>query len=173
MRIPAGRIIRMDMGESKWGRVIYMVVNQPIVCEHCDMVLFDWREESGDVVCPYCGQVVKDRFYYPCPRCHGDDYHTLRVVNNDNWHYDSISGEVTEYNDQKNRIISVCGKSLMDDLKHQRMFLLTAKESQDMKRKLVWNSSLRNADKGEVGDYDPLKPMPQWIIDKFPYSAQK
>ena len=174
MNIPVGRIIYVDMGEDKWGRVLYMVVRPPIVCEHCDAVIFEWREtcfdeDAGlyvpcDVVCPDCGNVVKDRFYYPCPRCHGNDYHTLRVVNNNNWYYDSTSGYVNEYNDKKGKTISVCGRSLMDDIKHQRMHLLTARESQDVKRKVAWTG---------CDDYDPTKPIPQSIIDQFPYDAQK
>jgi len=164
MNIPVGRIIRVDMGDDRWGKVLYMVVNPPIVCEHCDTVIYEWRSSQGDVVCPDCGQVVRTRFFYPCPRCHGDDYHTLRVVNNNNWHYDSTTGEVTEYNDKVGKVIHVCGKSIMDDLKHQRMYLLTAKETQDVKRKLAWTG---------CDDYDSTKPMPQWVIDKFPYGAQK
>jgi hypothetical protein len=41
---------------------------------------------------------------------------------------------------------------------------MTAKQSQDIKRKLVWTG---------IMDYDPTKPMPQWIIDKFPYDEQE
>ena len=141
-----------------------MVVNPPIVCEHCDSVVFEWRSSCGDVVCPECGEVIHDRFYYPCPHCHGDDYHTLRVVNNNNWHYDSTSGEVTEYNDMKGTVMNVCGKSLLDDIKCNRVVLSTARESQDIKRKIAWTAS---------DDYEPGKPIPQSIIDRFPYDAQE
>lgn len=164
MNIPVGRIIRTDMGMDKWGRVLYMVVNPPIVCEHCDTVVFEWRSSLGDVICPDCGNVIRTRFYYPCPHCHGNDYHTLRVVNNDNWHYDSTRGEVNEYNDKKGVVLNICGKLLMDDFKHQRMFLLTARESQDVKRKIAWTGS---------DDYEPGKPMPRDIIDRFPYESQE
>ncbi len=174
MNIPVGRIIMTDMGSERWGRVVYMVVNPPIVCEHCDTVIFEWRETSldkdtglyvpCDVICPDCGNIVEERFYAPCPRCQGHDYHTLRVVNNNNWFYDSVSGLVNEYNDKKGKVINICGKMLMDDLKHQRMTLLTPQESQNVKRKLAWTG---------CDDYDPTKPMPQTIIDKFPYNAQK
>lgn len=164
MRIPVGRIIRVDMGMDKWGVVLYMVVNPPIVCEHCNTVVFEWRSSAGDVICPDCGKVIRTRFYYPCPVCHGNDYHTLRVVNNNNWHYDSTMGEVIEYNDRKGTVMNICGKSLMEDFKYQRMFLLTAKESQDVKRKIMWTGS---------DDYDSRKPMPQSIIDMFPYNAQE
>lgn len=152
------------MGSDKWGRVLYMVVNPPIVCEHCGTVVFEWRSSEGDVVCPDCGRVIRDRFHYPCPRCHGDDYHTLRVVNNNNWHFDSTRGEVNEYNDKEGAVMNVCGKSLMEDFKSQRMFLLTARESQDIKRKLTWAMS---------DDYDSRKLMPQSIVDRFPYNAQE
>jgi hypothetical protein len=32
MRIPVGRIIRTDMGNDKWGIILYMVINPPIIC---------------------------------------------------------------------------------------------------------------------------------------------
>jgi hypothetical protein len=48
----------------------------------------------------------------------------------------------------------------MNDIKSQKVFLMNPRESQNIKRKLVWTSS---------SDYDSSKPMPQYIIDKFPY----
>ena len=164
MRIPVGRIIKADMGDEKWGRVLYLVVNPPIVCETCCSVVFEWRESAGDVICPDCGSVIRSREHPPCPVCGEDDYHTLRVVHNNNWHYDSVSGEVTEYNDKRGVSMSRCGKSIMDDIRPQRVVLLTARESQDMKRRITWVGS---------DDYAPGRPMPQWIIDKFPYGAQE
>lgn len=164
MNIPVGRIISVDMGDDKWGRVLYMVINPPIVCETCDTVVFEWRSSGGDVVCPECGNVIYERVYYPCPACGRDDYHTLRVVNNNNWHYDSTSGEVTDYNDKKGKVANVCGKSLLADLKNQNAVLLTAIESQNVKRKIMWTSS---------DDYDATKPMPKEIIEMFPYDTQE
>ena len=164
MRIPVGRIIKTDMGDERWGRVVYMVVNPPIVCETCLSVVFEWRSSAGDVICPDCGNVITARDYAPCPKCGGDDYHTLRVVHNNNWHYDSVTGEVTEYCDKRNTVLNICGKSLMRDFKAQRIHLLNARESQDVKRKILWTCSM---------DYSPTKPMPQWVIDRFPYSAQE
>jgi hypothetical protein len=75
-----------------------------------------------------------------------------------------VSGEVTEYCDKRGVVINVCGKSLMNDIKSQKVTLMNANQSQDIKRKLVWTG---------VMDYDPTKPMPQWIIDKFPYGEQE
>lgn len=164
MRIPVGRIISADTGDDRWGRVLYMVVNPPIVCEHCDTVVFEWRSSAGDVICPECGNVIRDRYFCPCPVCGGDDYHTLRVVNNNNWHYDSVSGEVTPYNDRKGTVMNRCGKSIMDDIKSQRVFLLSGRESQAVKRKILWTG---------IDDYDPSRPMPQWIIDRFPLDGQE
>ena len=158
MIIPAGRILMTDTGHGKWGRVVYMTVNPPIVCENCNAVVFEWRSSGGDVVCPECGKTIKDRFYYPCPHCHGDDYHSLRVVNNNNWHYDSTTGEVTEYNDKKGVVLNVCGKELMEDIRHNRVTLLTEREGNEVKRKIIWTSS---------DDYDSSKPMPQEIRDMF------
>lgn len=164
MRIPVGRIIRTDMGADRWGMVLYMVVNPPIVCETCGAVVFEWRSSDGQVICPECGHVIEERVYFPCPVCGEQDYHTLRVVHNDNWHYDSVSGEVTEYCDKRGTALNVCGKSLMRDFRSQRIVLMNPKESQDIKRKITWTGSM---------DYDPRAPMPQWVIDKFPYSAQE
>jgi hypothetical protein len=31
------------MGAHKWGVVLYMVVNPPIICETCGAVVFEWR----------------------------------------------------------------------------------------------------------------------------------
>lgn len=165
MRIPVGRIIRTDMGDDRWGRVVYMVANPPIECRRCGIVIFDWRHDAGGgTICPSCGVRITDFDHYPCPRCGGDDYHTLRVVVNNNWHYDSESGIVVEYNDKNGRLLNVCGKSLLDDIKYGRVCLLTPAESQEMKRRIVWTGS---------DDYDPEKPMPQEIIDNFPYYAQE
>ena len=163
-RIPTGRIIRMDTGSDRWGMVVYMVVNQPIVCGTCEYVVFDWRESDGDVVCPYCGHLITDRYHYPCPKCGEDDYHTLRIVTNNNWHYDSYTGQITEYNDKRGKVMSYCGKALMRDIMSGRMTLLGPEESQDVKRRIIWTGS---------DDYDPSKPMPQSIIDQFPDSDQE
>lgn len=164
MNIPVGRILRTDMGSDKWGVVLYMVVNPPIVCETCGSVIFEWRSSQENVICPDCENIVNERNYYKCPDCGENDYHTLRVVNNNNWHYDSITGEVTQYCDKRGIVINVCGKSLMKDIKQQKVTLMNAHQSQDIKRKLVWTG---------IMDYDSTKPMPQWIIDKFPYDAQE
>ena len=164
LSIPVGRLIWTDMGADKWGRVLYMVVNPPIVCCCCGAVVFEWRSEGGDTHCPNCGCRMCRKIYFPCPVCGEMDYHTLRVVSNNNWSYDSATGEVIEYCDKRGRSVNVCGKSLEDDIRHQRLRLLSAKETQDVKRKIVWTSSM---------DYDPTKPMPQAIIDQFPYDAQK
>jgi hypothetical protein len=40
MRIPAGRIIRTDMGDERWGVVLYMVIQPPVICETCQSVIF-------------------------------------------------------------------------------------------------------------------------------------
>lgn len=164
MNIPVGRIIRTDMGDEKWGVVLYMVVNPPIICETCGSVVFEWRSNEGQVFCPDCENIIATREYYPCPDCGQNDYHTLRVVNNNNWHYDSVTGQITEYCDKRGTVINVCGKSLMKDIKNQKVKLMNPVESQNIKRKLVWTG---------IMDYDSCKPIPQWIIDKFPYDAQE
>lgn len=164
MRLPVGRILRTDMGTDKWGIVLYMVVNPPIICQTCGSVIFEWRSSEQNVICPSCEKIITHRDYFNCPTCQQDDYHTLRVVNNSNWNYDSTTGEVTEYCDKKGVVINICGKSLQKDIKSQKIQLMTAKQSQDIKRKLVWTG---------IMDYDSTKPMPQWIIDRFPYNEQE
>ena len=164
IRIQQGRIIRTDTGYEKWGIVLYMVINPPIICETCGSVIFQWRQIDGVLICPDCENVVTKRDYFPCPFCGQNDYHTLRVVHNNNWHYDSITGQVTQYCDKKGQVLNLCGKSLMEQIKNQSIVLMTAKESQDMKRKILWTRS---------DDYDPVKPMPQWVIDAFPYDKQR
>lgn len=164
MRIPVGRIIRTDMGMQKWGMVLYLVINPPIICQNCNEVVFEWRSNWEKVFCPCCDNEIKHRDYLPCPVCGEMDYHSLRVVHNNNFHYDSVSGQVTQYCDKRGKVINMCGKSIMKQIKNQSIILLTAKESQDVKRKIVWTGS---------DDYDPIKPMPQQIINQFPYDEQE
>lgn len=111
MRVPAGRILRIDMGESRWGTVLYMVIQPPVICETCQSVIYEWRECDG-VICPACENVIQERNFYPCPYCGEEDYHTLKVINNNNWGYNYTTDELTEYNDKKGTVINVCGKSL-------------------------------------------------------------
>ena len=160
MNIPVGRILFVDMGQDRWGRVIYMVINPPIICEHCSSVVFEWKSSVDNIICPDCGNVIEQRNYYPCPKCGELDYMTLRVVNNNNWHYDSVTGEVTEYNDKAGFTINTCCKELEKAIKKQEIKLFSEKESADIKRKILWTSS---------DDYEPGKPMPEWIKDKFKY----
>lgn len=158
MRIEPGRIIRTDMGQEKWGSVIYMVVNPPIICETCNAVVFEWRQNDGEVICPDCGNVIRRREYCPCPTCGGNDYHTLRVVANNNWHYEFLSDTVTEMNDKQGRVINICGKSLQKDIDEQRVTLYNEEQSKEIKRKILWTSSM---------DYDPEKKMPEDIKKSF------
>jgi hypothetical protein len=60
--------------------------------------------------------------------------------------------------------MNVCGKSLIKEIKSQKLTLMNPIESQNIKRKLVWTG---------IMDYDSTKPMPQWIIDRFPYNEQE
>ena len=145
------------MGAEKWGRVVYLVINPPIVCETCDAVVFEWKT-TEQVVCPACQNLITKRFYAPCPHCGDNDFVSLRVVNNNNFHYDSHSGEVTEYNDQCGRLVNVCGKSLEKEIKQGKVKLLSEQDSRKVKQKILWTS---------LDDYDPTKPMPDWIKDKF------
>lgn len=158
MNIPVGRIIQVDMGAERWGRVVYLVINPPIVCETCDSVVFEWKSSDEQVICPSCQNVINERFYAPCPYCGDNDFVSLRVVNNNNFHYDSHSGEVTEYNDQYGRTINVCGKNLDKEIKEGKVKLLSEQDSNKVKQKILWTSQ---------DDYDPTKPIPDWIKDKF------
>jgi hypothetical protein len=160
MDIPVGRLLYVDMGQDKWGKVIYMVINPPIICEHCNSVVFEWKSSEDYIICPDCENVIEKREYYPCPKCGKQDYMTLRVVNNNNWHYDSVTGEVTEYNDKSGFVINVCKKELEKEISQQKIKLLSSKESVDIKRKILWTSQ---------DDYESGKPIPDWIKEKFPY----
>ena len=160
MDIQIGRLLYVDMGQDKWGRVIYMVINPPIVCEHCNSVVFEWKSSAEQTICPDCGNVIEQRNYYPCPKCGELDYMTLRVVNNTNWHYDSTTGEVTEYNDKAGFTINTCRKELEKAINKHEIRLFSEKESAAVKRKILWTS---------LDEYEPGKPMPEWIKEKFPY----
>lgn len=162
MYIPVGRILWVDTGDQKWGKVLYMVANPPIVCETCNSVVFDWRS-SEDVICPVCESIVEERFYYPCPKCGEQDYMTLRVVNNNNWHYDSTTGLVNEYNDKLGFSINVCSKDLQKEIDKQLIRLYSVKDTVDTKRKILWTSQ---------DEYDSTKPIPEWIKEQFKYEDQ-
>jgi len=55
MQIPLGRILFIDMGIERWGRVLYMVVRSPIRCTNCGTKIDDWKkDEQGYIECPYC-----------------------------------------------------------------------------------------------------------------------
>lgn len=140
-----------------------MVINPPIVCQTCQTIVQGWKSSKGDVICPDCGNIIYHRDYLPCPQCNEMDYYSLIIVNNNNWHYDSVTNEVTDYNDKKGVMFNICGKRLEKDINEQNIQLMSAKVSQDIKRKIYWTS---------IDDYDPTKPMPQYIIDKFPYDKQ-
>lgn len=163
MDIPVGRILFVDMGDSKWGRVMYMVINPPIICETCNSVIFEWKSSAESVICPDCDNVIRERDYYPCPECGDDDYVSLRVITNDSFGYDIQTGEMTEYEDKAGEVLNVCGKSLEKEIKSGVVKLLSAKESVDKKRKLTWTHQ---------DDYDSTQPMPEWIIEKFKYEEQ-
>ena len=158
MRIEPGRIIWVDMGQERWGKVLYMVINPPIVCETCGAVVFEWRQDAGEVICPDCGNAIRERTHCPCPKCGEDDYHTLRVVANNNWHYEFLSDTVTEMNDKRGRVINICGKSLQESINKQRVILYDKARSDEIKRKILWTSSM---------DYDSSKQMPDEIKNAF------
>lgn len=163
MNIPIGRLLWIDMGQAKWGRVLYMVVQPPIVCETCNSVIFEWRSSVEMLLCPACDNEVVERDYYPCPHCGELDYMTLRVVNNNNWGYDFVSGDITEYNDKAGFVINTCGKELRKEISEGKIVLLSARDTVNTKRRLTWTFN---------DNYDASKPMPDWIIEKLPYDGQ-
>lgn len=164
MNIPIGRLLWIDTGDRKWGRVLYMAVNPPIVCETCNTVIFDWLSLTEQLICPSCENVVIERNFCPCIRCNEMDYMTLRVVNNNNWGYDFISGQVTEYNDKAGFTINVCKKELVKEITSGKIHLLSAKDTVNVKRKLMWTFQ---------DEYDSTKSIPEWIIEKFKYEDQE
>lgn len=162
MNIPIGRILWADTGDDKWGKVLYMVVNPPIICETCNSVVFEWRS-TEEVICPNCENLIENRDYYPCPRCGNSDYMTIRVVNNNNWHYDSTTGRVTEYNNKAGFVINTCKKDLEKEIESHLITLYSSHDSVNTKRKLLWVSQ---------NEYDSSKPMPEWIKQQFKYEEQ-
>lgn len=163
MSIPIGRILFVDMGSDRWGGVLYMIVNHPIICETCNSVIFDWRS-TDIVICPNCENDVLLRDYYPCPKCGEYDYLTMRVVNNNNWYYDSSNERVNEYNDKAGFVINACEKDLIKEIREGKITLYSARQSVDAKRKLLWINQ---------DEYDPTKSIPEWINEQFKYEDQQ
>lgn len=161
MEIPWGRILELDMGAQKWGRVLYLVIKPTLICSVCGFKINNWRKDSeGYIVCPYCEQVT-DENYEIC-KCGEHDQMRLRVVQNNNFGLDADG--MVELNDKVGKGISVCKKELEKEIEEHKIRLLNAKESVDKKRLIEWTSS---------DDYDPVKPMPDWIIEKWKYENQK
>ena len=67
---------------------------------------------------------------------------------------------VTEYNDKAGFTINTCRKELEKAINKHEIRLFSEKESAAVKRKILWTS---------LDEYEPGKPMPEWIKEKFPY----
>lgn len=154
----------LDYGDMLWmyhpefGETLYMVVNPPIVCEHCDFVIIDWElNEQGTFFCPACTEEVK-KFQHRLCDCGEDDMVSLVVAANNNFCCNT-DGETIPYNHMVNRIFPFCRKSIIEDINKGTVRLLSKKQANQKKRLLVWTSQ---------SSYEPGKPIPQWIIDQFP-----
>ena len=164
MNIPLGRLLKIDMGESKWGRVIYIVARPPIICPECNEIIHDWfYDENNYLICPYCETLIEKEIYAPCPYCNDNDLIRLRVVQNNNWGIDN-DGKVYELNDKVYFGLTICKKSLEKDIISGKIKLLSAKETVDCKRMIDWTNS---------DDYEPGKEIPQSIKDKWKSEDQQ
>lgn len=143
---------------NTYGDTVYMVVNSPIVCEHCNKTILDWElNEENKFFCPKCMEEINHFALKKC-ECGEYDIVSLIIACNNNFGYTS-DGEMIPYNSMVNRIFSFCKKSIEKDIKSGALKLLSAQEAIQRKRLLVWTSQ---------ENYEPGTPMPQWIIDRFP-----
>ena len=161
MNIPLGRLLEIDMGQNKWGRVLYMVIRPTIVCPTCESNINNWRkDENGVLICPFCDEVIFDEKYEQC-QCGEYDQMRLRVVQNNN--FGLFEDEMIELNDKIGKGLSICKKELQKQIKQHKIRLLSAKQTVNRKRLIEWTS---------CDDYDPVKSMPDWIIEKWKYENQ-
>ena len=155
MKLNYGDILRVN--HQTLGSALYMVVNPPIVCEHCGRRIEDWCEdENGKVFCPYCSLEVIEFKPFPCP-CGENDMVTLVVAANNNFH-ESNDG-VVGYNHMVNVHYTFCRKSIENDIAEGRIHKCTPQEACQCKRLILWTSQ---------EDFDETKEIPQWIQDTFP-----
>ncbi len=159
MDIPVGRLIWCDLGSFRGGLTLYLVIRPPILCPSCGMVN-KWRyDPDGILTCIYCESVISDIVPAPCP-CGDDDLMSLRVVQNNDWGLDYVEDQLHEFNNRLGRVVTTCKKRLEKELRSNDMKLLSHKESVERKRMLVWSQQTT---------FDPTLPIPQWIIDEWPY----
>lgn len=146
------------MRHEKYGETLYMVVNPPIVCEHCCKTIVDWElSEENTFFCPNCKEMIKEFSRKQCS-CGDKDIVSLIVATNNNFCYTPDEG-VIPYNSMVNRIFAICQKSIIEDVENGKIRLLSKEETIYRKRLLTWTAQ---------DEYEPGKPMPQWIIELFP-----
>ena len=146
------------MQNTEYGETLYMVVNSPIICEHCGKRIIDWElNEERKFFCPKCKEEIVEFSKERCV-CGEIDQASLVVASNNNFCCNT-DGETIPYNHMVNRIFPFCEKSIIDEVKQGKIRLLSKQEANQRKRLLVWTAQ---------NTYEPGKPMPQWIIDQFP-----
>ena len=146
------------MSNSSLGETLYMIVHSPIVCEHCGCDIKDWEpNEENKVYCPECKNII-EKFNHLICRCGEDDLVSLVIASNNNFCCTS-DGETISYNHMVNKVSSFCKKSIIEDMNKGRIRYLSKEEAVYRKRLLVWT---------DQPEYEPSKPIPQWIIDQFP-----
>lgn len=176
MRLPLGRLIWVDSGDFMGGRCLWMVIRGPFHCGLCGALNMKWfHDEFGNVICQSCGLGVNEYTFALCPHCGEDDWHSIRLVCNNDFGM-SMSGDyVKAYNDNVGRVLSVCGKGFDADFRrrnflsnsharHPEYVILSASETIRRKRLLTWTCSDDYVEGGE---------MPDWVIDSFPDGSQE
>ena len=129
-----------------------MVVNPPVICDHCHQIIRIWDAEiDGSVKCPFCQQyslnpeILKDRF--------GNEMMSLAVAANsdngtDSPHWTPI------YNFLVNHVYAYSKKTVEDDIKKGVLRLCGEEEAFNRKCMIVWTNT---------PGYGPGLPVPEWI----------
>lgn len=160
MDIPVGRIIWSDLGSFLGGLTLYLVVRPPIYCSVCGEINAQWHEVDGILTCLVCEKTIINPQYVPCD-CGDIDLMGLRVVQNNDWGLDVVDDQMHDFNNHLGRHMTICKKRLEKDLKKNShtIRLLSHEDSVNKKRLLTWTSQI---------EYDPSKPMPEWIKEMWP-----
>lgn len=150
MNLEYGNLLWMDTYDS--GTLLYMVLKSPIECEHCGFTLLDWdKNENDEVICPECSRTILEFRKKKCS-CGEEDLVSLIVASNNNFHV-SYDG-VTPYEHLINLVKPYCIKSILKEISQGKIRKLSHEEEIYRKRLLIWTGS---------DDYEPGKPIPQWI----------
>lgn len=151
----------LQMYSHQMGHVLYMVVNPPIICEHCKNVIHGW-EQVQEFKCPKCDQEIHE-FQKQICKCGEYDLIELVVAADNNFGLQS-DGEMFSYNRLVNRLYCHCLKDVEKEIESGKLKVLTDEEAVMKKRLIAWTSQ---------DNYEPGKEMPKWIEEMFPMKSHK